>query len=212
MGKASGILAAASAVLGLFLFAAGSASAAKPGNMEEFGQSKPPVGYVRFCAANPDECRRKDSTIFNTRASMTPDMWEALAKVNSYVNSRIRAVSDEDLYGEVERWTYPVNAGDCEDYVLLKKRYLEGLGFSPTNLLITVVLDENNSGHAVLTVQTTDGDYLLDNRRDQIVRWTDSKYTFLKRQSPRDPLQWLSLTPRAQTAAPIVSTRSDEGR
>jgi len=180
--------------------------------MPEFGSAKPPVGFVRFCASNLDDCRAKDRTIFTSRASMTPEMWEALAKVNSYVNGRVRPVSDQDLYGEIERWTYPVNAGDCEDFVLLKKRYLEGLGFSPSTLLITVVLDEKGEGHAILTVATTDGDFLLDNRRDQILRWSDSTYTFLKRQSARDPLQWTSLSRRSSSAAPVVSTRSEEER
>jgi predicted transglutaminase-like cysteine proteinase len=191
---------------------AGAASAEQPANMQEFGSAKPPVGFVRFCASNPEDCRAKDRTIFKSRTSMTPDMWEALNKVNSYVNARIRPVSDQDLYGEVERWVYPVNAGDCEDFVLLKKRYLEGLGFSPSALLITVVLDEKGEGHAILTVATTDGDFLLDNRRDQILRWSDSSYTFLKRQSARDPLQWTSLSRRSSSAAPVVSTRSEEQR
>lgn len=208
MLRGGGILAAAALLLGM----AGVSQAAPAASMSEFGSAKPPVGYVRFCAANPDDCRAKDRTIFTSRASMTPEMWAALSKVNSYVNNRIRPVSDQDLYGEVERWVYPVNAGDCEDYVLLKKRYLEGLGFSPSTLLITVVLDEKGEGHAVLTVATTDGDYILDNRREQIMRWNDSNYTFLKRQSARDPLQWTALSRRSQPAAPVVSTRSDESQ
>ena len=41
-----------------------------------------------------------------------------------------------------------------EDLPEEEKRYLEGLGFPPSALLITVVLDEKNEGHAVLTVTT----------------------------------------------------------
>lgn len=211
MRTGGGILAAA-ALLAALVAGPVAASASKPASLPEFGAAKPPVGFVRFCVAQPEECRNKERTIFTSRASMTTEMWSALNKVNAYVNGRIRPVSDQDLYGQVEHWTYPVNAGDCEDFVLLKKRYLEGLGFSPSTLLITVVLDEKGEGHAILTVATTEGDFILDNRRDQILRWDDSNYTFLKRQSARDPLQWTSLSRRSQGAAPIVSTRNEESR
>ena len=96
-------------------------------------------------------------------------------------------MSDEELYGEDEYWAFPADAGDCEDYVLMKKRYLEKLGFARSALLITVVLDEKNEGHAVLTLRTDEGDFVLDNRRNEIRRWTDLDYVFLKRQSRARP-------------------------
>ena len=37
-------------------------------------------------------------------------------------------------------------------------------GWPESKLLITVVRDENNEGHAVLTVRTDEGDFILDNR------------------------------------------------
>ena len=36
--------------------------------------------------------------------------------------------------------------------------------------------------HAVLLVRTTEGDYVLDNLSPYIVRWTDTDYTFIKRE------------------------------
>lgn len=160
----------------------------------EFGKALPPIGFVQFCARLPkdDDCR-PDNGKANALA-MTPERWNLLYQVNSYVNGKIAPVSDQDLYGQPEYWAYPTDAGDCEDYVLLKRRYLEGLGFPIGSLLITVVLDEKHEGHAVLTVTTAQGDYVLDNRRDDVLRWSDTSYTFLKRQSPRDPRQWVSLT------------------
>jgi predicted transglutaminase-like cysteine proteinase len=126
--------------------------------------------------------------------AMTPADWNTLYKVNTAVNTMVRPVSDLDLYGEVEYWAYPVEAGDCEDYLLLKKRELEKLGFHAGSLLITVVLDEKNDGHAVLTVATEAGDYVLDNRRNDVLLWKDTGYSFLKRQSPHDPRRWMALT------------------
>lgn len=155
-----------------------------------YGSALPPVGFVNFCARNPKECRGQGKP---QKLAMSPERWNLIYQVNTYVNGKVAPVSDEDLYGEPEYWTFPTDAGDCEDYLLLKKRYLEGLGFPRSALLITVVLDENNGGHAVLTVTTEEGDFILDNRRNEVRRWSDANYTFLKRQSPRDPGQWLSL-------------------
>jgi predicted transglutaminase-like cysteine proteinase len=70
-------------------------------------------------------------------------------------------------------------------------------------LLITVVKDEFGEGHAVLTVRTDRGDLILDNKRSEIMPWHETGYFFIKRQSARDPLQWVSLIP--QDSTPTVS-------
>jgi predicted transglutaminase-like cysteine proteinase len=62
-------------------------------------------------------------------------------------------------------------------------------------LLITVVRDENNEGHAILTVRTDKGDLVLDNKRREVMPWSETPYTFVKRQSERNPLVWISLLP-----------------
>ena len=169
----------------------------------EFGKARPPIGYVRFCAANPAVCKamgRKDM-----RIALDPGRWNMLYQVNTYVNGKVVPVSDQELYGESERWAIPDEAGDCEDYVLLKQQYLARLGFPTSSLLITVVLDEHNEGHAILTVAAEDGDYILDNRRNDILRWRDTRYTFLKRQSQQDPRQWIALVKEKSVAPATVS-------
>ncbi len=157
----------------------------------EYGKALPPIGFVQFCARSPDDCQPTGAR--PKRLAMSPDRWNLLYQVNTYVNGKVAPVSDQDLYGQPEYWAYPSDAGDCEDYLLLKRRYLMGLGFPANALLITVVLDEKHEGHAVLTVTTGDGDYVLDNRRNEILRWSDFEYTYLKRQSPRDPRAWIAL-------------------
>ncbi len=195
--------------IGLLLAVIGATdvSAAKqlegPEFANEFGQSLPPVGFVKFCASNPEECRSVGRNI--KRMSMTPEDWNTLFQINRAVNVAVKPVSDMDLYGVEERWAYPKDAGDCEDYLLLKKRELEKLGFHSGSLLITVVLDEKNDGHAVLTVATEKGDYVLDNRRNDILLWKDTGYTFLKRQSPHDPRRWMALT-GAKSDGTLVSS------
>jgi predicted transglutaminase-like cysteine proteinase len=166
--------------------------AATPAFAPEFGKSLPPIGFVKFCVANPGECKNVGRRV--KRVEATPEMWNTLFKLNARINLNVEPISDDELYGVPEYWTYPVSAGDCEDYLLLKKRELEQLGFDSGALLITVVLDEKNEGHAVLTVATENGDYVLDNRRNDILLWKDTGYTFLKRQSQHDPKAWVALT------------------
>jgi predicted transglutaminase-like cysteine proteinase len=156
-----------------------------------FGAARPPIGYVRFCAENPGECRT--GLARSKRIAMTPERWNQFYQINTFVNSKIAPVSDMELYGEAERWVIPVDSGDCEDYLLLKKRYLESLGYPAEALLITVVLDENKEGHAILTIVTDEGDFILDNRRNDITRWRDTRYAFLKRQSQSNPRHWVAL-------------------
>ncbi len=189
------------AVLGLVT--ASSAFAAGASFQKEFGKSLPPIGFVKFCAANPGECKNVGRRV--QRVAVTQNMWAKLQSVNASINGSIAPVSDAELYGEAEFWTYPVDAGDCEDYLLLKKRQLEKLGFDSGALLITVVLDEKNEGHAVLTVATEQGDYVLDNRRNDILLWADTGYTFLKRQSQKDPRAWVALTDVQQPTPKVAS-------
>jgi predicted transglutaminase-like cysteine proteinase len=172
-------------------------------NMKLFGKSLPPIGYVQFCATGEAECLQKGSA--NSRLEATQEKMDMLSQVNSYVNGKIKPESDMDLYHVAEKWAYPVSSGDCEDYVLLKKRFLEGMGVSPDQLLITVLLDEKNEGHAVLTVVTTAGDFVLDNRRDMVLPWVETNYKFLKRQSQDDPKIWVSL--RSKPTQVLVSSK-----
>jgi predicted transglutaminase-like cysteine proteinase len=171
----------------------------------QFGKALPPVGFVDFCVRNPADCRPAAGARPD-KIEMDTVRWNLLNRVNTYVNNKIAPVSDEDLYGQPEYWAYPNDAGDCEDYVLLKKRTLENLGFPADALLITVVRDEKNEGHAVLTVTAATGDIVLDNRRNEVVDWKDTDYSFLKRQSARDPRVWISLVKDKFPASAYVAS------
>jgi predicted transglutaminase-like cysteine proteinase len=168
----------------------------------EYGPVKPPPGYARLCRDTPEFC--KPWTGKPAEFRMTAVHWLMLNLINTYVNRSIRSVTDQDLYGETEHWAYPTTAGDCEDFALLKQRYLIDLGFPANTVLMTVVLDENHEGHAVLSVASSDGDFILDNRRNDVRRWNETEYTFRKRQSERNPSQWVSLIRNGQQA-PFVT-------
>src|SRR5712692_9232102 len=131
--------------------------------------------------------------------------WRDLVRVNSWVNSTIKPMTDLDHWGVVERWSYPDDGfGDCEDYVLLKRRMLMQAGWPRQALLITVVRDQKGEGHAVLTVKSDKGEFILDNQEDQILLWSETGYRFVKRQSQSNPNQWVALgdpRPAVSTAA-----------
>ena len=173
---------------------------------KEFGKTLPPIGFVKFCSTQPQACTATASAAAKPLV-MNQARWQMVEEINAYVNHKIAPVSDQDLYGQSEHWTYPVDAGDCEDYVLLKQRYLSRLGLPESALLITVVLDEKKEGHAVLTLTTTSGDFVLDNRADAVRPWTSTNYTYLKRQSRQDPRQWMALIPQKSKAQPTVASK-----
>lgn len=176
--------------------------------MREFGRSLPPIGHVSFCRNNPGDCKRVGPKRATVELSLKRKA--DLRAVNDLVNRMVRPVSDMTLYGRIEHWAYPDGMGDCEDYVLLKQRLLMERGWPKSALLITVVRDENNEGHAILTARTSLGDYLLDNKRAEIMTWNESAYTFIKRQSDRNPKDWVSLTRPGRL--PQQKTTADTGR
>lgn len=167
--------------------------AAEPGWTAEklmsiHGVAAPPVGYVQFCTTYPADCRPEKDV--DQVVSLTQAVWNQLNQVNTAVNTAVLPATDMEIYGVLEHWDYPKLAGDCEDYVLEKRRDLIRTGWPESSLLITVVRDETGSGHAVLTVRTNRGDVVLDNKTDKILVWADTPYTYLKRQSTRNPNTW----------------------
>lgn len=165
----------------------------------EYAETLPPIGYVEFCKRNAEACQPGRSS--QRKLAMTQDKWLLVRMVNAFVNGAIAPVTDETLYGTPEYWTIPADAGDCEDILLLKKKILQQKGIPSEVLRITVVLDENGEGHAVLTLVTTKGDFILDNRRNDIRIWSATNYTMLKRQSAEDPRKWVSLEPARSKSA-----------
>ena len=160
--------------------------------MRTFGHANAPMGYLEFCRTFTSECTTTGQR--QVAINLTPERLDELNEVNDHVNRIVRPVTDEEFYQVTEKWIYPdAGYGDCEDYVLLKRRILIERGWPASALLITVVRDEKGDGHAVLTVVTNRGDLILDNQRKSIRPWNDTGYYYIKRQSPLHPASWLSL-------------------
>jgi predicted transglutaminase-like cysteine proteinase len=165
--------------------------------------ARAPIGWIEFCTENPRECAVRATAPRDV--VLTSQVWKDLVRVNLWVNSHIRPMTDLEHYGVVEKWSYPDDGyGDCEDYVLLKRRMLMQSGWPREALLVTVVRDLRGDGHAVLTVKTDKGEFVLDNQNDEIRLWSETGYRFVKRQSQADPNVWVALgDPRA---APATAT------
>jgi predicted transglutaminase-like cysteine proteinase len=183
----------------LFLLAAGSlvipswTSAAERLAYIAVGEvARPPIGWVQFCEERPWECKSETTPARDVQLSKAS--FKELDRVNRYVNDHIKPMTDLEHYGVIEKWAYPEDGyGDCEDYVLLKRRMLMQLGWPREALLITIVRDKKGDGHSVLTVRSDKGEFVLDNQEAEILPWSDTGYRYVKRQSQSDPNVWVSL-------------------
>jgi len=152
-----------------------------------------PVGAADFCHRRAGECAPYAHPVANE--TLTDMRWGQLVQVNATVNATIIPVSDQELYGVEEFWTYPTSGyGDCEDFALEKRRQLIDLGWAPSTLMIAVVRQANGEGHAVLMVRTDRGDLVLDNQDGTIRVWNETPYRYLKRQSQLSFAQWVDIS------------------
>nr|WP_245269411.1 transglutaminase-like cysteine peptidase [Allorhizobium undicola] len=186
------------------MLAAAEPAFALSGSMKVTGRASQPIGHYEFCRQSPSECKPLDGD--SGPLPLSPALWQDIVNVNVSVNSAIKPETDKEIYGVEEKWAYPTTAGDCEDYALLKRRMLMQKGISASDLLMTVVLQPNGEGHAVLTVRTDRGDFVLDNMRDQVKLWSETEYTYLKRQAADDPGHWMKILDGRAPASATVTT------
>ena len=100
-----------------------------------------------------------------------------------------------------DRWDLAEDGqGDCEDFQLLKRTLLAEDGLPRRALRMTVVIDEQDEGHAVLMVRTDRGDFILDNKRMSVLPWAQTGYVFVKRES-QNGVGWVSLGRAVSPAA-----------
>jgi predicted transglutaminase-like cysteine proteinase len=166
-----------------------------------------PVGFISFCIRFPDQCQAPADQ--PETVALDTHVWTMLEDVNERVNRAIKFEDDKEHYGRAEFWTIPTDGyGDCEDYALAKRKALIDAGLPEKALRVAVVRTWRGEGHAVLTVSTDHGDYVLDNREWEIVPWTRAKYIWISRQDAENPMAWVAL----QRARPLLvaATRSGE--
>jgi predicted transglutaminase-like cysteine proteinase len=176
---------------------------AGPAFMHTGGRTTQPVGHYEFCQKLPQECNER--TPKQAPIELTRKLWATIVSVNNSVNTRITPRTDMEMWGKEEVWSYPDNGfGDCEDYALEKRRELMNIGVPAGDLLMTVARQPNGDGHAVLTVRTSLGEFILDNLQPKVLAWTDTDYTYLKRQSTENSGVWVTINDGREDAVASV--------
>ena len=166
---------------------------------------EPPIGWVQFCQTYQGIC---DTSPLPPRdVVLSAQARGDLKRVNDWVNHTIKPETDMDHYGMIQWWRYPDDgAGACHSYALLKRRILMQAGWPRQALLMTIVHEANGEGHAVLTVKTDKGEFILDNLTDKILLWSKTPYSYYKRQSQDDPNVWVWL---AKPQKEVVTSKID---
>jgi predicted transglutaminase-like cysteine proteinase len=155
------------------------------------GTARPVAAWTKFCERFPKECAvdSREAAVI----TLTPQVWQLIVAVNRKVNREIKPMTDKEHWGVVDSWDFPADGiGDCEDYQLLKRKLLVERGLPRRALRMTVVIDELNEGHAVLTVRTDRGDFVLDNKTNAVLPWQQTGYVYVKREG-HDSIAWVSL-------------------
>lgn len=114
---------------------------------------------------------------------LTEKLQETLERVNRQVNASIKPVRDER-----DMWQVGVSQGDCEEYVLAKRRALIRAGVPASSLSIVYAL-RNGGGHAILAVHTNRGYLALDNMSKTIKPLRSTGYRIVSMSGP-DPKVW----------------------
>ena len=163
-----------------------------------------PIGHYEYCRQHRKDCSIQSWSLKPVK--LNAERWQQMISANIASNQAIEPRSDQEIYGMEEYWHLPDQAtsyGDCEDYVLMKRKALMDQGWPASALLATVVLQPDGEGHAVLTVRTDRGDFVLDNLIDEVRRWDKTGYKFLKRVAARHSGRWEDILDSRSVVASI---------
>lgn len=179
----------------------------------------PPYGYVDLCGRKPADCPAPQraanqagdrsgywrevffgpppgasTAASGQRVHFNLDLRKQLDRVNLAINRSIRPVAER---GTDDSWSLPLEeglkTGDCEDYVLEKRRALIGEGVPVDALSIAIVETRGRQAHAVLLVNTDAGEIVLDNHSPWTMSWRSTNYVWIKRQSPENQDLWIDI-------------------
>lgn len=104
---------------------------------------------------------------------------DKLSFVNSSINRLIAYRKDSVVYGKLDYWAKPSEilehrAGDCEDFAILKMAALLRAGIPAESMSLVVLQDRRRKFfHAVLSVSTASGAFILDSLGNAVLRDSD---------------------------------------
>jgi len=129
------------------------------------------------------------------------------------VNNTIWPEDDQKHFGRAEYWTIPTDGyGSCHDYALTKRKELIDIGLPQRALRIAILTTPSNQRHAVLTIATDKGDYVLDNLRQDIRPWLSTGYQWIARQDDGSESGWAALNASSILEASLSSKPSSTVR
>jgi predicted transglutaminase-like cysteine proteinase len=109
---------------------------------------------------------------------------EALRSINAAVNAQLKYRNDMDTYGVSDYWAKASEVlqrgtGDCKGYAILKMWMLLAAGFDRSQIRLQLVkIPATGQDHAILVVNTQDGQFVLDNIASTVRRDSEvSEYT-----------------------------------
>lgn len=141
-----------------------------------------PAGWTSFCSSNPSQCVSQGSE----EVALTIDLLVSLDTVNQSVNNSMKYRREAT---GLDWWRVNTATGDCEDFALTKRARLLSLGVDQSALRMAVVLNEKAEIHAVLVVETTEGELVLDNIYQTVEPFDETGYILVS-MSPSDPKMW----------------------
>ncbi len=130
----------------------------------------------------------------NAQAQQTQkQLYKMLKAVNGKTNRDIYQASDIRAFGVGELWQRPAGrylVGDCEDIAIEKRIRLMEMGFPASNLFYAVVYHPVAGLHTVLIARMEAGDFVLDNITPHILHWSETRFSWLRQQTPGHPENW----------------------
>lgn len=156
-----------------------------------------PSAFRDFCLRNPSECKLPSSQ----------NVMKALNEANTKTRSLIVPTEEEGDTWETRTQPGP---GDCEDFALTMRSILRGRfpEYSGAFLIATAYTEENTY-HAVLSIETDAGTIVCDIRYASCAPWENYPYSWRLREVAGAD-HWQQLGPYRATG--VQTATADSGR
>lgn len=152
----------------------------------------PPFAFTRFCSQYPQECAAQPIALRRESVKMTAERWAEFAQINDNVNRSI--IPERNTKGVAgEEWLINPARGDCNDYAVTKRHKLLAIGWPAHTLLLAEVVIPGGEHHLVLVLRTKDGDFVADNLNDAVRPWRETRYRWVRIQTPDNPNYWATV-------------------
>ncbi len=148
---------------------------------------KSPKSYVEYCNTYKQYDIACQGPLEPKKIVMNDDIRGYLNKVNRFVNSSITWKSEGKIGDKsLDQWNFIKDggSGDCDEYVVTKLHYLLAAGFPREAMKMTIVYTKEREWHLILVVETTDGDYVLDNSHSRVERKEYHSFKWIAEERP----------------------------